>query len=72
MRPASAIVAEATDAVQRGAREIQLLGQIVNHYQAPDDAACDFAGLLERLNEIRRLSSGSGSPALIRATSRRG
>ena len=35
-----------------GAREIQLLGQIVNHYQAPDDPACDFAALLERLNEI--------------------
>jgi tRNA-2-methylthio-N6-dimethylallyladenosine synthase len=55
MRPAAAIVAEATDAVERGAREIQLLGQIVNHYQAPDDAACDFAGLLERLNEIPAL-----------------
>ena len=52
MRPASAIVAEARQAVGEGAIEIQLLGQIVNHYQAPDDASCDFAALLERLNEI--------------------
>ena len=45
---------------RRGARrrrrparsEIQLLGQIVNHYQAPDDPACDFAALLERLNDV--------------------
>jgi tRNA-2-methylthio-N6-dimethylallyladenosine synthase len=55
MRPVSAIVAEAREAVDRGAREVQLLGQIVNHYQAPDDEACDFAGLLERLNEIEGL-----------------
>ena len=52
MRPAAAIVAEARQAVAEGAIEIQLLGQIVNHYQAPDDASCDFAALLERLNEI--------------------
>ena len=37
-------------------REIQLLGQIVNHYQAPDDAACDFAALLERLQAIEGLA----------------
>ena len=35
-----------------GAKEIQLLGQIVNHYQAPDDPSCDFAALLDALNEI--------------------
>ena len=35
-----------------GRREVQLLGQIVNHYQAPDDAACDFAALLERVSEV--------------------
>jgi tRNA-2-methylthio-N6-dimethylallyladenosine synthase len=52
MRPAADIVAEACHAVASGAREIQLLGQIVNHYQAPDVAACDFAGLLERLQDI--------------------
>jgi tRNA-2-methylthio-N6-dimethylallyladenosine synthase len=52
MRPVGEIVADARQAVQTGAREIQLLGQIVNHYQAPDDPACDFAALLARLNDI--------------------
>ena len=52
MRPASAIIAEAREVVDQGAKEIQLLGQIVNHYQAPDDASCDFAELLSRLNDI--------------------
>ena len=55
MRPAADIVAEARLAIETGAREIQLLGQIVNHYQAPDDPACDFAGLLERLDRIAGL-----------------
>ena len=65
MRPASAIVAEARQAVEEGAIEIQLLGQIVNHYQAPDDPACDFAALLERLNGIdglRRIRFASPHP----------
>jgi len=52
MRPMSDILAEARQAAEMGAREIQLLGQIVNHYQAPDEAGCDFATLLGRLNEI--------------------
>ena len=52
MRPAADIVAETRHAVASGAREIQLLGQIVNHYQAPDDPGCDFAALLERLDGI--------------------
>jgi len=56
MRPASAIVEEARQAVAEGAIEIQLLGQIVNHYQAPDDPSCDFAALLERLNDIDGLA----------------
>jgi tRNA-2-methylthio-N6-dimethylallyladenosine synthase len=55
MRPVAEIVADARHAASTGAKEIQLLGQIVNHYQAPDDPACDFAGLLERLNEIAGL-----------------
>jgi tRNA-2-methylthio-N6-dimethylallyladenosine synthase len=55
MRRVSEIVADARHAVATGAREIQLLGQIVNHYSAPDDASCDFAGLLERLNDIAGL-----------------
>jgi len=49
MRPVADILSEAKLAVDTGAREIQLLGQIVNHYQAPDDDRCDFAQLLERL-----------------------
>jgi tRNA-2-methylthio-N6-dimethylallyladenosine synthase len=56
MRPAADIVAEARLAVDSGAREVQLLGQIVNHYRAPDDPGCDFAGLLERLQEIDGLA----------------
>ena len=55
MRPAGDIVAEVQRAVEEGAREVQLLGQIVNHYQAPDDSSCDFAGLLERLQPIEGL-----------------
>ena len=59
MRPVAEIVADAPHAVASGAKEIQLLGQIVNHYQAPDDPACDFAGLLERLNDDRWASANS-------------
>jgi tRNA-2-methylthio-N6-dimethylallyladenosine synthase len=55
MRPVADIVAEARHAVDTGAREIQLLGQIVNHYEAPDDPQCDFAALLERLSAIHGL-----------------
>jgi tRNA-2-methylthio-N6-dimethylallyladenosine synthase len=55
MRPVAEILADAQQAVDTGAKEVQLLGQIVNHYQAPDDASCDFAALLERLNAIRGL-----------------
>ncbi|HEX6976327.1 MAG TPA: tRNA (N6-isopentenyl adenosine(37)-C2)-methylthiotransferase MiaB [Vicinamibacterales bacterium] len=52
MRPVADILADASYAVETGAKEIQLLGQIVNHYQAPDDPLCDFPALLERMNEI--------------------
>jgi tRNA-2-methylthio-N6-dimethylallyladenosine synthase len=52
MRPVADILEDARDAVATGAREVQLLGQIVNHYQAPDDPSCDFAALLERLHGI--------------------
>jgi tRNA-2-methylthio-N6-dimethylallyladenosine synthase len=56
MRPVADVLADARHAVESGAREVQLLGQIVNHYQAPDDPTCDFPALLERLNGIRGLS----------------
>ena len=52
MRPKRDILAEVRDAVDSGRREVQLLGQIVNHYCAPDDPRCDFAGLLEAVHEV--------------------
>jgi len=52
MRPKADILAEVRDAAVRGHKEIQLLGQIVNHYAAPDDPACDFSGLLEAIHEV--------------------
>lgn len=52
MRPKSEIVAEVREAIDSGRKEVQLLGQIVNHYQAPDDPACDFAGLLEAVHDV--------------------
>jgi tRNA-2-methylthio-N6-dimethylallyladenosine synthase len=52
MRPAADIVAEVREAARTGRREVQLLGQIVNHYQAPDDPSCDFAALLERVHGV--------------------
>ena len=52
MRKKADILADVRDAVGSGRREIQLLGQIVNHYQAPDDPSCDFAELLAAVNDI--------------------
>ena len=53
MRPMRAILDEVREAVDSGHPEIHLLGQIVNHYQAPDDNACDFAGLLELVDRVQ-------------------
>ncbi len=52
MRPAAEIVEEVRLAAVEGHREVQLLGQIVNHYAAPDRPGCDFAGLLELVHEV--------------------
>ena len=52
MRLKAEILAEVQEAVATGRKEIHLLGQIVNHYQAPDDAACDFPGLLEAVDSV--------------------
>jgi tRNA-2-methylthio-N6-dimethylallyladenosine synthase len=52
MRSKAEIVREVEEAARAGAREVQLLGQIVNHYQAPDDPACDFPALLEAVHEV--------------------
>jgi tRNA-2-methylthio-N6-dimethylallyladenosine synthase len=51
-RPKVDILAEVHDAALSGRREVQLLGQIVNHYEAPDDIGCDFVGLLEAIHAV--------------------
>ena len=65
MRAKAEILADVRHAVASGRQEIQLLGQIVNHYQAPDDPACDFPALLEAVNTIpgvRRIRFASPHP----------
>ena len=52
MRAKAEILREVAELTASGRKEVQLLGQIVNHYQAPDDPACDFAGLLEAVHEV--------------------
>jgi tRNA-2-methylthio-N6-dimethylallyladenosine synthase len=52
MRAKAEIIADAREAAAGGRREVQLLGQIVNHYQAPDDPSCDFPALLEAVHDI--------------------
>ena len=65
MRPAREIVSEIEDAANHGHREVHLLGQIVNHYQAPDIPDCDFARLLELVHDtpgIDRIRFASPHP----------
>jgi len=65
MRPKADILAEVRHAADAGHREVQLLGQIVNHYAAPDDPACDFTALLEaihRIDGIERIRFASPHP----------
>jgi tRNA-2-methylthio-N6-dimethylallyladenosine synthase len=52
MRAKADVLAEVADAVASGRQEIQLLGQIVNDYRAPDDRNCDFAQLLAEVSAI--------------------
>jgi tRNA-2-methylthio-N6-dimethylallyladenosine synthase len=52
MRPVADILADVRQAADTGAKEVQLLGQIVNHYEAPDDGGCDFAELLGRVSHV--------------------
>ena len=52
MRARADILADVREAVESGRKEIQLLGQIVNHYHAPDDPSCDFAQLLADVNDV--------------------
>jgi len=52
MRAKADILADVREAVASGRKEVQLLGQIVNHYQAPDDDGCDFAQLLAEVDAV--------------------
>ena len=52
MRAKADILADVAEAAATGHPEVQLLGQIVNHYQTPDDPSCDFAQLLAEVSEI--------------------
>ena len=65
MRAKADILAEVRQAADSGRREVQLLGQIVNHYQAPDDPGCDFAQLLaevDRVAGVERIRFASPHP----------
>ena len=65
MRSKREILADVQEAADSGRREVQLLGQIVNHYQAPDDPSCDFPALLEavhRISGIERIRFASPHP----------
>jgi len=52
MRAKSDVLADVKEAVAAGRSEVHLLGQIVNHYSAPDDPYCDFAQLLAEVDAI--------------------
>ncbi len=70
MRPKADILAEVREAAATGHREVQLLGQIVNHYAAPDDPSCDFSGLLEAIHDvdgIERIRFASPHPRHVSA-----
>jgi len=56
MRPVADILAEVQRAADSGRREVQLLGQIVNHYQAPDDPTCGFPELLRRVSQVEGIA----------------
>src|SRR5688500_1413228 len=65
MRAKREILDDVREAADSGRREVQLLGQIVNHYQAPDDPSCDFPALLEavhKINGIERIRFASPHP----------
>jgi tRNA-2-methylthio-N6-dimethylallyladenosine synthase len=65
MRAKREILDDVREAADSGRREVQLLGQIVNHYEAPDDPSCDFPALLEavhKINGIDRIRFASPHP----------
>ena len=70
MRPKADILAEVHEAADSGRKEVQLLGQIVNHYTAPDEPSCDFARLLEAIHDvdgIERIRFASPHPRYVSA-----
>ena len=52
MRSVQDILAEIRQATESGRKEIQLLGQIVNHYRAPDRQGFDFVDLLAAVHDV--------------------
>ncbi len=52
MRPKADILAEVREAAATGHKEVQLLGQIVNRYAAPDEPDCDFTTLVEAIHNV--------------------
>jgi len=52
MRERQEVLDDVRQAAEAGHREVQLLGQIVNHYNAPDRPGYDFADLLADVNEV--------------------
>jgi tRNA-2-methylthio-N6-dimethylallyladenosine synthase len=52
MRPQAEIVAEVREAAASGRSEVHLLGQIVNHYEAPDVPGGGFIALLEAIHDV--------------------
>ncbi len=52
MRPMAEILDEVRAAAASGHREVQLLGQIVNDYQAPDRPGAGLADLLAAVNDV--------------------
>jgi tRNA-2-methylthio-N6-dimethylallyladenosine synthase len=67
MRSKAEILADVRAAVDSGRHEVQLLGQIVNHYQAPDDPSVISRRCSKRYT-TSPASSASALPALIRGT----
>lgn len=55
-RPVADILREVRDLANRGFLEIQLLGQVVNNYQAPDMENFSFATLLREINKIEGIN----------------
>ncbi|MBI5022550.1 MAG: tRNA (N6-isopentenyl adenosine(37)-C2)-methylthiotransferase MiaB [Candidatus Magasanikbacteria bacterium] len=55
-RPMADILCEVRDLASRGFLEIQLLGQVVNNYQAPDAKNFSFADLLLKINQIEGIN----------------